>query len=65
MKIWKCKYCRGTVGAKIYQIEELDKKGEFTVNNLNHFNVESYQCSKCGEYSEELENVADWMEAKE
>ena len=31
-------------------------------NSLNHFDVESYQCSKCGECSEELENIADWVE---
>lgn len=60
-----CKWCGGTVGAKTYQIEELDKKGEFTGNSLNHFDVESYQCSKCGECSEELENIADWVEDKE
>ena len=65
MKMWKCKCCGGTVGAKTYQIEELDKKGEFTGNGLNHFDVESYQCSKCGECSEELENIADWVEDKE
>jgi len=34
-------------------------------NSLNHFDVESYQCSKCGECSEELENIADWVEDKE
>lgn len=39
--MWKCKHCGGIVGAKTYQIEELDKKGE---------------------YSEELENIADWVE---
>lgn len=65
MKMWKCKCRGGTVGAKTYQIEELDKKGEFTGNSLNHFDVESYQCSKCGECSEELENIADWVEDKE
>ena len=63
--MWKCKCCGETVGAKTYQIEELDKKGEFTGNSLNHFDVESYQCSKCGECSEELENIADWVEDKE
>ena len=63
--MWKCKCCGGTAGAKTYQIEELDKKGEFTGNSLNHFDVESYQCSKCGECSEELENIADWVEDKE
>ena len=50
--MWKCKYCGGPVGAKTSQIEELDKKGEFTGNGLNHFDVESYQCSEYGEYSE-------------
>ena len=60
--MWKCKYCGGTVGAKTSQIEELDKKGEFTGNGLNHFDVESYQCSECGEYSEELEDIAIWDE---
>ena len=60
--MWKCKYCSGTVGAKTSQIEELDKKGEFTGNGLNHFDVESYQCSECGEYSEELEDIAIWDE---
>ena len=60
--MWKCKYCGGTVGAKTSQIEELDKKGEFTGNGLNHFDVESYQCSECGEYSEELEDTAIWDE---
>lgn len=60
--MWKCKYCGGTVGAKTSQIEELDKKGEFTGNGLNHFDVESYQCSECGEYSDELENIANWEE---
>lgn len=63
--MWKCKHCGGIVGAKTFQIEELDKKGEFTGSSLNHFDVESYQCSKCGECSEELENIADWVEDKE